>query len=428
MEDLKEYVVRVTGIKSQFKGRNRVKVVSFKDDDSRKRYDEAWIKMQERKAKADALKGVEGGNAECMFAIITAFTMAAEKEHALTWGQEMFDIVNKEGKAAVCNSKFKGTIIATFKELIKLGVTRNQVSIIWGGGQTQLTEKQKNKELIKKKKAALEAMGMTAEEILADMGLDDVEDRIIEDFPPEWRLGIQSKEDRQREIDNFQSGKTLYCFYTLKAGGVGLSLHQTDELVPKTYGKEARVAAELIMPSELSEELKVIHALLLNKKDKEATELWNKLKPDYSIPDQLHHCLVRILKCRRKESGYVVEEDVPFNPVRPRKTKGTLSYNAIELVQAVGRVPRLTSQSDTEQEIDVYAGTYETEMGAVVSQKLRCLTSVVKAHEDWQDIIMGNNSNERAKIVAKLIATTENQPDDDDSSMIDESEEEESND
>ena len=422
-EDLKDYIIRVTGVKPQFKGKNRTKVIPFPSEESRLRYASAWDTYCERKAKIDAMKGVEGAQTECIFAVITALTMAAEKEHAESWANETHKWV-EEGYAAVVNAKFKGTIIACVKHLItKFGVTRDQISIIWGGGQTQLTEKQKNRDIILKKKATLEAMGMSAEEILEDMGLDDVDERVIEDFPPEWRLGVQTKEDRQIEIDNFQSGKTLYCFYTLGAGGVGLSLHHTDELVPQTYGRMARVALEQEKHVSMDDKLSAICFSIGQNNIDKATKLWNKYEG--SIPNQLHHILVRILRCRRKESGFTVEEDIPYNPVRQRKTKGTLSFNPIQLVQSVGRVPRLTSQSDTEQEIDVFIGTWEVRMGMVVSQKLRCLSSVVKVKEDWQDIIMGGRSEEAmANKVKQLIQTSEGMPDDD-SGIVDEGEQEE---
>ena len=212
-----------------------------------------------------------------------------------------------------------------------------------------------------------------------------------------------------------------------RAGGVGLSLHHTDELVPQTYGKQARadlnkLCGEGEWGASIDPPLHGILSDIQSNKLDDATKKWSKYKGE--LHPSIHSCLVRLLKCRRKESGFVVEEDVPFNPILQRETIGTLSYNAIELVQGVGRVPRLTSQSNTTQTIYVFAGTYETQMGAVVSQKLRCLTSVVKAHEDWQDIIMGQSSSERAEIVKKLLATTEGKEDEDDV-IIDESGEEE---
>ena len=205
---------------------------------------------------------------------------------------------------------------------------------------------------------------MSVDEMLDDLDLKDVEDRVIKEYPEEWRLGAQDQDERQREIDRFQSGKTLFCIYTLKSGGVGLSLHHTDELTT--------------------------------------------------------------FKCRRKESGYAVEEDIPKVLVRPRETFAFVSYNAIELVQGVGRVPRLTSLSPTVQNIYCYAGTIEVSMGRIYSQKLRCLSSVVKQKEDWQGIIFGGQKRE--ELVEQVIKRTEG-VENDESSLIDEgdAEEEEEN-
>ena len=129
-------------------------------------------------------------------------------------------------------------------------------------------------------------------------------------------------------------------------------------------------------------------------------------------------------KCRRKPSGYVVEEDIPLVPVRPRRNFVALTYNAIELVQGVGRCPRLSSLSDTEQYIICYQGTIEVDIGYIVSKKLQCISSVVKQHEAWADIIMyGNNPNKKAKTMSDLLKSTEGKVDNNDG-LIDESEEE----
>jgi hypothetical protein len=72
-----------------------------------------------------------------------------------------------------------------------------------------------------------------------------------------------------------------------------------------------------------------------------------------------------------------------------------------------------------------YAGTIEVEIGHIVSQKLRCLSSVVKMHEDWQDVIMkGSDSTARARTVKELLASTENIKSDEAGELIDESTEE----
>jgi hypothetical protein len=363
MKDLENYIVRVRGVRSQFNAINRVKVIQFETKEKAQFYFSAWERFLKEKAKMEEAKeqGLDPGN--YMFVILLKFAMAAELAHADHFAADMYEKVQK-GYAACAAVKFKGTIIEIVKILNeKYGVSRDKISLIWGGGQTQLTKKQKDKQKIEEMDEKFKAMGLSAEEMLGDMGLEDVEDREIQKLPAHLRLEAQSMDERQIEIDRFQRGDSLYCLYTFKSGGVGLSLHHCDEL----------------------------------------TEF----------------------KCRRKESGYAVEEDIPKVPVRPRWNHVMLTYNAIELVQGVGRLPRLTSLSDTNQDIYAYAGTIEVDIGNIVSQKLRCLSSVVKQRESWQDVIMkGNNSSERAQKVKELIATTEGVKDEN-STMIDESEEEE---
>jgi len=215
-------------------------------------------------------------------------------------------------------------------------VDRDNISLVWGGGQTQLTAKQKAKAKVKaiaKKMAAMSEDGeveYSEAEMMEAMDLEEVEDRELFNIPPELRLESQDKVERQSEIDKFQSGRSLYCLFTFRAGGVGLSLHHSDELTKE--------------------------------------------------------------KCRRKKSGYVYEEDIPSIPVRPRETFLAPTYSAIELVQGLGRAPRLTSLSNTNQTLLFYRGTVEDDIADIVSSKLRCLGEVVKQKESWQDVICGGNT------------------------------------
>ena len=170
-----------------------------------------------------------------------------------------------------------------------------------------------------------------------DLGLGSVEKVITFEEDPSLRLGAQDPLERQREIDRFQKGKSLYCFFTFKSGGVGLSLHHTDDLTT--------------------------------------------------------------FKCRRKESGYVVEEDIPLVPTRQRELFCAVTYSAIELVQGLGRCARLTSLSDTKQTVLFYRGTIEEQIAYVVSVKLKCLRKVTRGGkmDSWEDVIMGGLSKERAQ-------------------------------
>ncbi len=74
---------------------------------------------------------------------------------------------------------------------------------------------------------------------------------------------------------------------------------------------------------------------------------------------------------------------------------------AIDMVQSTGRVPRLTSLSDTEQDCILYQGTVEVDIAHVYSSKLKCLSKVVRTNESWVDLIVGGD---RERIVAEHVA------------------------
>src|SRR6202012_2403243 len=113
----------------------------------------------------------------------------------------------------------KQTIIAVVQELSdKYGVTRDNISLIWGGGQTELTEKQKAKAEFKKKRERLVELGVDVDELEESLDLDSIPDRELIQLPEHLKLGQQSLEERQREIDKFQRGDSLYCLFTMKSG------------------------------------------------------------------------------------------------------------------------------------------------------------------------------------------------------------------
>lgn len=340
MQDLEDYVVRVKGVRPQFEAENDVQMIDFSTKEEKDYYLKAWERYLKEKEKLEAM-GI-GGMPTGMALLVEflKFRMAAEYCRRDYLVDRMMGIV-KNGKAAVCALSFKATIIAMVMEFDKRGISRDLISIIWGGGQTQLTDKQKMKAKIKSlTQQQLDEQGITQEELLENLELEAVEDRELIDIPEHLRLGMQSFEERQREIDKFQSGKTLYCIYTLKAGGVGLSLHHTDE-----FTKE---------------------------------------------------------KCRRKESGYVIEEDIPSIPTRPREVLVTPTWSPIELVQGVGRAPRLTSLSVTKQHLVYYRGTIEGRVADIAGKGLRCLSKIVKHRESWSDLVVKGSADDLEKFKQTL--------------------------
>lgn len=368
MKDLDRYVVRVKGVRPQFDAQNVVESIRFETKEESDYYHAAWDRYIKEKAKLDALAIAEGRATNGLNELVAfqKFRMAAEycrREHL---ARELYKIVNENGKAAVCALNFKGSIIAVVKILVeKYKVPRDKISLVWGGGQTALTKKQKDKKKILALQDKFIAMGMSSEEMLEELGLDEVEDRIIEELDPSLKLGNQSPDERQKEIDKFQSGKSLYCLFTFRAGGVGLSLHHTDEFTTKwDETREGYV-----------EWFKTIQE-------------WNKGKPENKQ--------VKPGKVRCKESGYAYEEDIPFIPVRPRELISSVTYSAIELVQGLGRCPRLTSLSNTLQRLLHYVATIEDDVKAIVSCKLRCLSKVVRNREKWMDVAQSGGARSEA--------------------------------
>lgn len=389
MKKLEEHVIRVKGVRPQFNAVNRVQKIYFKTAEEAQYYNDTEKRYFEEKAQLerDLQEGKEVNGALLHLVLLMKRCMAAEKCRVPHIVEKMMTDV-REGYAAVSAVKFKDTIIACVEEMItKHGIPRDQISIIWGGGQTQLTAKQKAKAKLKEKSAQLAELGFNEDEIMETLNLKNVTERVIRELPKEWRLGTQDQAARQAEIDRFQSGKSLYAFFTFRAGGVGLSLHHTDEFIPTELKNKAAANLNYKLKYSGDAPYKKILDFYNAGQIGDAIHLWNnstvKLAPDEQRD------LVTLLRCRRKESGYAVEDDVQYVPVRPRRGTIAPTYSAIELVQGLGRLPRLTSLSPTEQTLLFYGGTVEDDVADVVSQKLRCLSRVVRMREDWQDIVEG---------------------------------------
>lgn len=318
-KEMSDYIVRIKNAKWQFKAKNKVEIIDFQTDEERKEYEQAWERYLIRKAKAQ--ESVTDNPRFKAMVELGQFLAAAEYCKREIFARRMYEDV-QAGYAAVMACKFKKTIIAVTKILVeKYGVSRDLISLVWGGGQTQLTAKQKMKAQVEQNMELFASMGITMEDLM----LEEVESRTIEELPENLRLGTQSLEARQKEIDRFKRGKSLYCIFTYKAGGVGLSLPHSDKWTTQ--------------------------------------------------------------KVRRKANGYAYVEDIPNIPVRQRKVTIGPTWSAIDLAQGSGRVPRLISLSDTEQSFLYYRGTVEESQAFVVMHKLKCIGKVVKQRESWTDLI-----------------------------------------
>lgn len=345
MKELMPYVVDIKGVRPQFKAFNKIEIVEFETKEDSEFYHSAWDRWLKDKARFEAEAANTGRNmGMCILAAFTKFRQAAELCKAKLLARRANHKL-KEGYAPVIGACFKTTIVRVVSILVNdYHIPRSKISLIWGGkseGKSKALKKKTLREKLLKHKNFLDElakMGSSIEELglstsdIAEL-MDEEAERLNKELGTvDLQLGSQSKIERQKEIDKFQSGISDICIFTGKAGGVGLSLHHCDDMFDK--------------------------------------------------------------KVRRKpDSNYAVEEDIPLIPLKPRSLDATPVYSAIELVQIFGRCPRLTSLSDTQQSMLFFTGTIEEEVAASVSMKLKCLKKVVRQKEHWEDLILKTVSN-----------------------------------
>lgn len=222
------YIVNVRAPHGKFKAKNRCRLIAFPSPEAKARVDRAWIIYQEKKARIGQDK--DYGPFEEWVAL-GQFLKATEYEKGDVFEELMFNAV-ENGRAAVCAVRYKGTVEKIVRKLMMRGVKREEISLIWGGaangGMKRLNEDELHKVIRK----------IASGQVVSRKVLKQVETQLLETEHEkteiemagmmEMRLGSQNLDERQREIDRFQTGKSLYCIYTYSAGGTGLSLHHTN--------------------------------------------------------------------------------------------------------------------------------------------------------------------------------------------------------
>lgn len=344
MEYLSPYIVDVKGVHFKHHARNKIKLIEFSNQQERDAYAQAWENYLKAIAKLQD-SNMPGGKFLLLVQFLK-FRQAAELIRAPWIARELWEIVNRRKKSAVCALNFKETISKIVHILVlDYGVSRDEISLIWGGQANKGVKKKRKKkpleELSIQDKTKLKEL-FSAEDVawLKEMGIDtDLDELTSVDESTKvqpsansilpvsnlelLRLGTQNKVQRQENIDRFQADKSRYCLFTFKAGGVGLSLHQET---PENFTRETILAP---------------------------------------------------------------------------------TYSAIELVQGLGRAHRITSCSDTEQTIVFYAGTIEVRVSLRVSQKLKCLRKVVRQKESWESVIMKEGGDDSSDTSSEPEPVTE---------------------
>lgn len=220
------------------KSHNGIKLIKFRDDASRERYkraEDAWLEMCERMGKFPNERGA-------ILRVFGLYRRAAEAEAAETIAELAYAEIQK-GRAPVIACCFKETIKRVVAHLAKLGMTRDQISVIWGGEpdikesdvypiqewtMMGIRDGADRDDYVWSSTQARAKYNRSTKYWTTMMKADRTftEQKEMDKWLQGMKLYHQDAEQRQDEIDNFQEGRTILCLFTLAAGGTGIDLDQ----------------------------------------------------------------------------------------------------------------------------------------------------------------------------------------------------------
>jgi len=339
MRAMKDYIVDVKGVRPKHPARNCVEKIPFKRPEQAEQYKLTWERYEREMI---LLKGgvKEFGTFQQLVAMMK-FSQSAELIRHEDFGDRAHAIVSS-GKCAVIAVKFKETIAATVKYLAKThGYKRSDISIIWGGmggtfdadGRVKLREKR-------------------------------VKQMIFQALRPEDLDLLKSLNIRMLVVDNNDDQKVL------KTVELSSELEEREKL--------SKAGLKSVDAADLSE-------LQLGTQSSSA-------RMREIVDFQKGRTRICLFTFKAGGVGLSLHHNSP--DTLPRETVLAPCYSAIEMVQGLGRAPRLTSMSETIQTMLFYKGTIEEHIADRVSQKLRCLREVVRQRESWEDIIVDGAEHE----------------------------------
>jgi hypothetical protein len=366
---MKPYIIDIKGVKAKFPARNRVKLIEFRNDKQREQYKFTWERYER---EMELIKGgmKELGTFQKLVAMMK-FSQSAELIRHEDVADMAHDICSR-GKAAVVAYKFKESIAATIKVLMnKHGYKRSDISIIWGG--------------------------------MGGMFTSDGKVKLKEKRIPESKFKLFSPEDLE----------------LLKALNVRLCVVSDSD--------ESKVVSTVDLSQELDDRAKLTQAGLktITADDLQNMQLGTQSKTQRQEEiDRFQEGKSKICLFTFKAGGVGLSLHHCKPDLLPRESIIAPCYSAIELVQGLGRAPRLTSLSETIQTMVFFKGTIEEHIADKVSQKLRCLREVVRQRESWEDCIVDAAENHKVSFDSEGNKVTEI-VDDSGGADVDEEEDEE---
>lgn len=231
-------ITEIPYVRWKYRAVNACTIYDFINDRDRQVYAEAWDEY----VRICELMGKDADKSS-RFTPLTVFRKKAEPLRAEQIVADMIDAVERRGKAAGCCTAFVGTIIkAVFILIDKYGYSPDDIAVVWGGRPNIQPEKilteDDTRELMQRALDTGEALDAKTIKLIK-LNLLWQEDRLLfgdataADQDERYRrlkamglIGVQNLARRQDQIAKFMSGRARFIFYTLAAGGTGLSLEQ----------------------------------------------------------------------------------------------------------------------------------------------------------------------------------------------------------
>ncbi len=276
-ETVASHIFSIPYVRPKHKAINMVKFVEFEHERAAESYNRAhqrYIEARKRIGK----EGDGGTFAQCIE--LNNFRRVAEPLRAFRLAEIASENLKSRRFATAIGCAYKETIAETVFQLNdRYGITRDQISVIWGGRKEYRPTEMLSMEEIRtiasspaawmaairkdpslKKRAALTVKYME-EQTFYDETSD--EQKYRHSRLKAMRLtGNQSLNTRQTEIDRFQNGQTLIVLFTIATGGVGLSFDRDKEhllprmglFTPVYSGKEfAQLLGRLVRRGSISD-------------------------------------------------------------------------------------------------------------------------------------------------------------------------------
>lgn len=231
LKEFKNYIFPFKNVRRKHKGILITEFLDFLTEEDAKKYKLAWDTFVEFQEK---LKGMKYDNSRFLLLVqLNVFRQAAEIIRYYHVASYMYRAW-QQGFAPVAAFAYKASLTKALMCLVNdFNVPRSKISVIWGGSATYSgAEKSKfTKEQIHEvlRKAIRDPESVSLKTIKQIHAQLQAETEGLNDIPKEFRLGVQSKEQRNEERKAFQSGHTEFCFFTFGAGKEGLSLHQNQD-------------------------------------------------------------------------------------------------------------------------------------------------------------------------------------------------------